>query len=155
MSHLAQACTRHDAEKRRRQYLLAKAEAGAMTFVGCLVAVACVGVLSAVIFELAVTVAFMRGAASSLVVPGILSLASIGTGAVIAGEFWRSSVRRSRAIPYVPPVAAQIAALPADEVLVRASGQPPALPAEMLRPVRGESETTADELLRTVTKAAP
>jgi hypothetical protein len=51
-------------------------------------------------------------------------------------------------LPYVPPVAEQLAALPAEEVLVRASDEPTATPDELLRAASAGVETQADELLR-------
>lgn len=50
-------------------------------------------------------------------------------------------------IPYVPPIHDQIAALPAEEVLLRGSQASPAPQEELLRPA-GKVETRAEELLR-------
>jgi hypothetical protein len=51
-------------------------------------------------------------------------------------------------IPYVPPVNQQIAALPADAVLVRGSDEPPTSSDELLRAAREGADAEAAELLR-------
>jgi hypothetical protein len=58
-----------------------------------------------------------------------------------------SQSQRAASISYVPPVHEQIANLPADEVLVRGSGEP-AAPGELLRAAHDVVETQAEELLR-------
>jgi hypothetical protein len=60
----------------------------------------------------------------------------------------RSRVRKAKALPYVPPVHKQIAALPAEEILVRGSDQPAALPEELLRAAHEGVVESAAELLR-------
>ena len=58
------------------------------------------------------------------------------------------NVRAIKRIEYVPPVAEQLAALPAADVLLRGSDQPAAAPDELLRPAHEGMETDAEELLR-------
>ena len=60
---------------------------------------------------------------------------------------WFKSVTKLEAIPYVPPVAEQLAALPANEILVRGSDEPAAAASELVRPA-SDRETVSDELLR-------
>lgn len=58
-----------------------------------------------------------------------------------------SADRKLSSVPYVPPVSEQLAALPAEEILLRGSQASPASPQELLRPA-GKQETPAEELLR-------
>lgn len=60
--------------------------------------------------------------------------------------------RESRSVLYVPPVAEQIGALPAEAILVRGSDEPAALPGEMLRAASAGKETKAEDLLRVTYK---
>jgi len=53
-----------------------------------------------------------------------------------------------RSISYVPPAREQIAALPANEILVRGCDQPSARPEELLRAARNGMDGRADELMR-------
>ena len=55
---------------------------------------------------------------------------------------------------YVPPIREQIADLRADEILLRGSDQPAALPVELLRAAREGAETEAEELLRAESRTA-
>lgn len=59
-------------------------------------------------------------------------------------EYWR---RRARALAYVPPVAEQVSALRANEVLVRGSAAPTALPGELVRAAQAGQQGT-EGLLR-------
>jgi len=65
-----------------------------------------------------------------------------------------SSARRLKALPYVPPVAEQIALLPAADILVRGSDQPSAAPDELLRAAREGAAPSNEELLRADTGRA-
>jgi len=51
-------------------------------------------------------------------------------------------------LSYVPPVAEQIAALSADEILLRGSDEPAIGPEELLRAARAGTAEQAEELLR-------
>lgn len=81
-----------------------------------------------------------------LFVGNILGLCS-GAMMLIAWNIGRSVWRLERS-HRLPPVAEQIAALPAETVLVRGSEQPPAQSSELLRAAQGWAETGAVELLR-------
>jgi hypothetical protein len=59
-----------------------------------------------------------------------------------------SSLKEARSLPYVPPVAEQISALPAEKILVRCSNEPTATPEELLRAAQARAEQPAEELLR-------
>ncbi len=63
---------------------------------------------------------------------------------------WQAAAKKARSIPYVPPVREQIAALPAEQILVRGSEEPDVLPQDMLRAALLESEKPEEELLRSV-----
>lgn len=68
------------------------------------------------------------------------------TGMLICG----TKVWKAVTIAYAPPVAEQIAALPAEAILVRGSAQPVAALDGLLRAAALPSETAPDELLRPV-----
>jgi hypothetical protein len=59
-----------------------------------------------------------------------------------------SALKDASAVLYVPPVAEQLAALPAEEILVRGSDQPAASPDELVRASASTEETPTSELLR-------
>jgi hypothetical protein len=75
----------------------------------------------------------------------VLSWLAVG---LVSGFIWRDQVAKSQKIERVPPVAEQIAALPAQEVLLRSSSQSDATPEELLRAASAGAETEAEELLR-------
>lgn len=58
------------------------------------------------------------------------------------------SEKEALSIPYVPPVAEQVAALPAEEILVRGADPPVAMPEELLRAAQIGPTEPPDELLR-------
>lgn len=78
----------------------------------------------------------------------ILTLVFLLILIVVSAVHCVKQVRCAKAIPYVPPVAEQLAALPAEDILVRGSDQPPAAPGELLRAASGTEETKAAELVR-------
>ncbi len=61
---------------------------------------------------------------------------------------WNSSAERVQTLEYVPPIREQIAALPAEEVLVRGSDQPATRNAELLRSTYYGAAAAEEELLR-------
>ena len=61
--------------------------------------------------------------------------------------------RTNQEIPYVPPVAEQTAALPAEDILLRGSDRPAANPAELLRAAHAGMAGPAGELLRSTDEA--
>ena len=58
----------------------------------------------------------------------------------------RSSIREARTLPSLPPE--QIAALPADQILVRGSEEPATIPEELLRAATKGTAIPSQELLR-------
>jgi hypothetical protein len=67
-----------------------------------------------------------------------------GVGLVVSFRF-RKEMRKTA---YVPPVAEQLAALPADKVFLRGSDQPTATPDELLRAAQARTEVDEESLLR-------
>jgi succinate dehydrogenase/fumarate reductase cytochrome b subunit len=74
-------------------------------------------------------------------------IAFIGLG-VYGLYHLRDATEDAKEIAYVPPVAVQIAALPAEQVLVRCSAGPPAKREELLRAAQEGAVVPEDELLR-------
>ena len=77
--------------------------------------------------------------------PWIVAALMVGVSGSLG---WARVVVRGDAIPYVPPVAEQIAALPVADVRVRGSDQPAATPEELLRAAQAGTAEPAEELLR-------
>ena len=77
--------------------------------------------------------------------PVVSSLCIVGLSSIFLSY---SSARRLKTIPYVPPVAEQIAALPAGQLLLRGSDQPAAASGELVRASSYTKENRASELLR-------
>jgi hypothetical protein len=134
-----------DVARRRREYLWKKAVAVATAVTA--------GAVSAV-FALTTLCALLRLSTMlsglSNLVTAVLVLPIYGSLAVLAirsATWCRASVERSRLLRYVPPVREQISALPADEVLVRASAEPAASPGELLRVSTGWTAPN-EELVR-------
>jgi len=75
----------------------------------------------------------------------VLVIFALLLAATRAGK--RISEKR-KSIPYVPPVAEQIAALPAENILLRGSNQPATAVGELLRAAKAGSDTEAEELPR-------
>jgi len=63
-------------------------------------------------------------------------------------RLFRTAANKSKCLPYVPPVKAQIANLPFCDVLVRSSEQPAASAEELLRAARPRDSKPEEELLR-------
>jgi hypothetical protein len=78
----------------------------------------------------------------------ILTLASLLVIIVVSVVHFLKQLRSVRRVTYVPPVHEQLAALPADEILLRGSEQPAARSGELLRAAHAGAETEAGELLR-------
>jgi len=137
-----------DLVKRRREYLGVQAGLGTQ---GCAGLIICVGfgLLAFAGIPLSLTVILSsQSDGTSLEVFTIFLTAIAGFISVIGYRTVKSAGDKSRKIPYVPPVRAQIAALPAEEVLIRASDKPPATPEELLRAAQAGREQRAEELLR-------
>jgi len=136
---------RQDAAKRRREYLGKKA--------GISLGGTCLRGVCALLGIISLVLASAAGQNVGWSIAGVvcftaLSLAVLG----VAIFFWRlssSCFKELSMMPYVPPVAEQIAALPAEAILVRGSDQPASAPSELLRAARaGETTDEAGELVR-------
>jgi hypothetical protein len=126
-----------DAAKNRRKYLVRQHIETALAVIGALfICLAFFGVLLAGRGFLADTV------------PAIF----VFLVAVAIGRFgwWFCHIRCkvANSLPYVPPVAEQLAALPVEEVLLRGSVQPAAEHEELLRAAHEGAQMDAAELLR-------
>ena len=140
-----------DRARRRRQYLLEKTTASTLAVVGCCIAFvfALVAVFFAVPFLFLLFLSINMGGVdlmfAAVYVFGLLALAGI---AVLGGRLYSSSEQKARFMPYVPPVDEQIAALPAESILLRGSAVPTASPEELLRAARPGTVGASEELLR-------
>jgi hypothetical protein len=128
-----------NAAKKRREYLLAKARCKTIGAVSGLVTLGIIA-LAVIIFGLAFSCTDVCGA--------LMLAGNVAVLAAIPGAMWRKSAKFSASLVYVPPVREQIAAFPAEEVLLRGSEQPTATPEELLRAAQVGSETASEELLR-------
>jgi hypothetical protein len=133
-----------DAAKNRRQYLWRKAGADALICVG-LVLFLVFGFLTLAVGAMTAVSALLNPAIAVL---GLVATAIPGSIAYLAGRTILNTHNRSMDIPYVPPLAEQLAALPAEDILLRGADQPTATPDELLRAVREGTETESGELLR-------
>jgi len=121
--------------KRRRTYLWTKAAANTLAAIGTIVFF-----LFAALFVVFVALGLWTQ------LPSYFMLAVIGGISGVGGIVWRVSLNLARAVPHVPPVREQIASLPANEILVRSSAEPAALPEELLR--AAQSGAGVEALLR-------
>lgn len=137
-----------DAVKKRQDYLRKRAVANTLQLVGAVTTIGCgliwllslVGIIAGVSASLSLLPALLGA--------GLLALPSLGAATLLASGFWHSSAEAAKSIPYVPPVHEQLAALPADEVLLRGSRQPAAAPDELLRAADPVPVVSHRELLR-------
>ena len=143
MSGYSHMGARQDATKKRREYLRKKVGTGigGTATAGMAIGLGCVALL--LLFAAVQNIGFSR---DNVAFFAFLALAPLAV-AVYLGHVSASSFKEVRALSYVPPVAEQLADLPAEEILLRGSDQPMATPGELLRAASG-SETGADELLR-------
>jgi hypothetical protein len=119
----------------RREYLWQKVEAYGYValFIGLIAGTTVCMVNDAILFS-------QQGYLSYIVLAALL-----GLGAMIHVNSIRKVGRMLKDLPYVPPVVAE--ALPAEEVLVRSSDEPPHMSCEtLLRPAGGQEAKTGDLL---------
>ena len=130
-----------DKAKRRRNYLLKKWSATALIVAAAIVCG--YGVLY-------VFIGLVQAATHSAFVPLLFWLVmSIATAITVGSALvFRSSLRTVRTLPHVPPVREPIAELPSDEILLRGSDEPAALPGELLRAAHAREAEPAEDLLR-------
>ena len=146
-----------NAEQKRREYLQAKASAALLITVGSTIA----GGSFVLLIMMSLVPAYQQYFTSSVdwsVLPVLnISLNSwpcflifVVTVLVFFGGLGmrRNALKEARRLVYVPPVAEQVAALPAEEILVRGSERPDAAPPELLRAAHSGNIEDANELLR-------
>ena len=146
----------NDIAKKRREYLRKVSVATAAVGTAGILSIA--GILIAAIMWLGIYVFLnyyamghfrpSRSSADTKVQAGILLVLSSLAVGLISGLICRDQLRKKQEIEYVPPVAEQIAALPAEEILLRGSDQPAATSGELLRATHSATETAPEELLR-------
>ena len=140
------------AAKKRRDYVLYKAGAGAAI---------CVGLFLFLVFGL-LTLAVGWTALALLLAPisefqaflGCLGVTGV-TGAVtcLCLHTVLKTHNKSAGALYIPPVAEQLAALPARQILVRGSDRPAAAPWELVRAANYVKPAKPEELLRPISGA--
>ena len=147
MSDPKQRTTIRDLARKRWKYLFARAGTSTLWCYGMLLTVASAIVSIACIISLLI---FRDG----LWYDGFFSVAAV-LGALVTALVsfigfcnLREAKHISRLTAYVPPVHEQIAALPAEEVLVRGAEHPEAVASELLRPTNEVSNSATEELLR-------
>lgn len=143
-----------DRAKLRREYLWKKTTSNLQMLVG--IALLLVGGPLALFFlaVLLVAVVLCRNDMDLLWHVGRLQIMLYASGFLLMGALSYTghktclfAAKKSVGLAYVPPVDEQIATLPVNEVLLRASQVSAASPEELLRPA-GRQETNAKELLR-------
>jgi hypothetical protein len=137
-----------DGARKRREYLWKKAAARLLQAIGGVTTVGCGLLWLLALAGTIVAIAVARSPLPSLLAAGLAALVCVGAATLIARGFWRASAEAAEAIPYVPPVAEQVAALPAKEVLVRGAHQPLDSTDELLRAATPHAAVDAAELLR-------
>ena len=134
---------REDAAKKRREYLAKLAIAQANGSFALLLMI--LFMVAGLWFSLELALSLFREKPSGQ----FLFAAIVCVGATTNGWMKHQEyTKRAKSLPYVPPVAEQLANLPADEVLLRGSDQPSAAPDELLRAAHEGTDTPADQLLR-------
>lgn len=140
-----------DAARKRREYLRSVAQAELAAGVALSVAVV-FGLVSACSLFVALLLWSMGNATGISLAIGLVLYAFVSFG---GWKYRQAYARKARSIPYVPPVAEQIANLPAEEILVRGAEEPTVTPEELLRATCAAAEVSSDELLRAESKAMP
>lgn len=145
----------NDPAKKRREYLWATTKGYATAMTGYTAAV-CFGLLA---LGLGTTLLLLIASGFAVLLSGNpygtanwLLGSSVLCGIALSGTGWFTytcfkAADSVPAVPFVPPVAEQIAALPAEEVLLRGSDSPIALPGELVRAAQAAATASRDELL--------
>ncbi len=146
MSNQAHMEPRKDAANKRFDYLV---DLFQVKFSGCVgLCISGFAILGAVICLVGLHTSswtYFEINVPELSIPGLcICVASALGGWAIS----KSSIKEASAMPYVPPVSEQVAALSDEDILVRGSDQPTAPSGELLRAARKGTETDDAELLR-------
>lgn len=136
------------AGKRRRAYLLSKAAAVTMGIVGFGLLL-CFGFLTLLsVLVMIMKLAGLKDLGAEPVSAELISGIVCAGIAYLGGTMVAKANNRVVDTPVVSPVREQIAALPAEEILVRGANEPVAEPGELLRAARAGEGTQVAELLR-------
>ena len=146
MSNQAHKEPKEDAAKKRREYLRLKTETKSLGFFGTTVAAASV-LTTATLIYIGFRILRYTGELAAFWSCLLCLLLTLSAG-VLGIWLWRLASLRADTLVYVPPVREQLAALPADEVLLRGSDLPAARPDELLRAAQAGMETAPQVLLR-------
>ena len=146
MSKQTQSGPKADAAKMRRAYLWVSTETRGLGFFGSVIAVLSV-LTSATLIYIFARLLLNAGDLADISTCVLFLLLSVSLGP-LGVKLWQLTSKRAKTMPYVPPVADQIAALPAEDILVRGSGQPAAASGELLRAAQVGGTSDATELLR-------
>jgi hypothetical protein len=145
-----------DAAIRRRHYVWRKA--GAYSIASAIGAISCLGCVAAVYALCFLFWAFLGPECEvedepclyqwPIARPAMIAIpVGVLIGIACCAGSW-SVKRKADRIPYVSPVADQLAEIPAQQVLLRGSGQPAAAPDELLRAASAGAENLKEEALR-------
>jgi hypothetical protein len=146
MSDQGQRKPPQDPVKKRREYLWLKTETAGLGSFGAAIAAASVLTTGALIY-IGYRILSNAGEIADFWSCLLCLLLTVSVGS-LSMWLWRLTSGRARTLAYVAPVHEQLAALSADEVLVRASNEPAAGPEELLRAARATAPEPAKELLR-------
>jgi len=135
---------REDVRKKRREYLGKKAGAEVLGAVTAVFALALGALALVLMFAVLMNIG---NSGASLFFFAFLTV-FIGAVAVYTGRISSSSFEEARTLEYVPSAAEQLAALPAEDILVRGSDRPDAPAEELVRAASPAGVNAANELLR-------
>jgi hypothetical protein len=151
LSDLKQKCSIQDRARERWKYLFVRAGTSTLWCYGLLLTIASAILTMVIIGWLLLSSPWTDPLTIGVGVFGAITTATISFIGVCN---LREAKHISRHTIYVPPVREQLAALPAEEVLVRGSDQPRATSTELLRAITEISQTPSEELLRSGTHPA-
>ena len=118
--------TRNNRVRERREYLLSMAALSALACVGLILCVVCTLLVMCTgsVCAAGIMVSSAAGALEPRSLLPLLAPALSGLGAILALEAVQYAEARANGLPHVPPIRAEIAPLPAEQVLVRGASQP-------------------------------
>jgi uncharacterized membrane protein YbhN (UPF0104 family) len=142
-----------NAAAKRRDYVARKALANLLAGVVCYITLGFVLLAALIGLPLAFLLIVFCVSNGAQALPanflvGVLAFAVLCGLAFVSNRLYESLDQKARFIPYVPPVREQIAALPADEVLLRGCDRPHSRSGELLRAALDRNEARPGELLR-------
>jgi len=130
------------AEEKRRDYLRKKTRTVAIAALS--------GVTAVALILLTLSVSLREPIHFGEVAVVLVGLSGAVIMAIVAALGCGVAVKQAISLPHVPAVRVGAIAIPAEDILVRGSGAPPAEPRELLRAALVGAETAAEELVRPV-----